>query len=513
MKTAKALLPLLVLALLPILLVATQTADLSVLFTTDLGTGFWQAVMDTDSTLCLYNYSSPLSHTQQSLTVRRIHPDGLIEPEQTIYSFPGNIVTDHSFYQYIHSEIEGHSIRFIFGNHEAITLLRVSGNEVTSNSTDLIDIDSIHSPYLLFNDRLIYMDQDQIKYWDCIGGGIYPLYSFNPEANQREIARLGTDRLLISQASYYPANPELFPVMLVDSQMNLSSTNLSNKAFELTYCFDENHIFGYWTAYEPSEEYCNGVMTVNSNNLSLDIWSSSGPMDPWGAGWDFRFALPGNLHVCEYDWACLEDAYRYIQIFQSDGQGNIELHTGFPQMSSESDLPFYISPYQNRLLLIYYVDGQLDFKLADLNSQEWIPVNGSPWEWPEAVQPQYRIINGDKYIYIIRNCTSPLSYTISCLELDISVSTDDPVAAPPALRAYPNPFKSTVKLEFDSNVTCPAVEIYNLRGQKVRTLPSQPDGTLWDGKDSSGNRLSSGIYFARPQTGSQKALKLLKLGD
>ena len=99
------------------------------------------------------------------------------------------------------------------------------------------------------------------------------------------------------------------------------------------------------------------------------------------------------------------------------------------------------------------------------------------------------------------------------MKLDISVSTDDPVAAPPALRAYPNPFKSSVKLEFDSIDTCPAVEIYNLRGQKVRTLLSQPDGTLWDGKDASGNRLSSGIYFARPQTGSRKVLKLLKLGD
>lgn len=514
MKTAKALLPLIFLALLPILLIATQTADLSVLFSTDFSGSFREAVMDTDSTLCLYNYSSSWSPTQQSLTVWRIHPDGLIEPEQTLYSFPGNIVTDYSFYQCIHSEIEGNSIRFIFGNHEALTLLIVSGTEVTSYSTALLDLDSIHPPYLLFNDRLIYRDQDQIKYWDYIGGGIYPLYSFHPEANQRKIGKLGTDRLLISQASYYPANPELFPVMLVDSQMNLSSTNLSNKAFELTYCFDENHIFGYWTAYEPYEEYCNGVMAVNSNDLSLNIWSSSGPMDPWGEGWGFLLALPGNLHVCIYHWGSFNQEYHDIRIYYSDGQGNIILHTGFPQINSESDLPFYMSLYQNRFLLIYYVEGQLDFKLADLNSQEWIPVNGSPMGWPEDPNSYVDFMHSNNYIYrILKRAPSPGLATISCMKLDISVSTDDPVAAPPVLKAYPNPFRSTVKLEFDSTDICPAVDIYNLRGQKVRTLPSQPDGTLWDGKDASGNRLSSGIYFARPQGGKQKTLKLLKLGD
>ena len=510
MKSSKVILPLLFLAALPILLVATQTADLSVLFATDVDFSYKLAVMDPDSTLCLYNYESSFP-PQQSLTVRRVHPDGLIEPQQTLYNFPGNLTKNESFYRYISSEIEDNSIRVVFGNHDEIILLIVSGTDVTSYSTDAISYDSIRPPYLLFNDRLIYMDQDQIKFWDYIGGGIYPLYSFNPEANQREIGKLGTDRLLISQESMYTTNPELFPVMLVDSQMNVNPTNLSNRAFRLTYSFDANHFFGTWTEYLGFDSHT-GVMNVNSNNLSFNTWSCVPNMEPWQEIWDFRLTLPNNLHACEYDYGWMGGDYRDIRMYYNDGQGNIDLHTGFPQINSEYDLPFYMGLYQNRFLLIYYVDGQLDFKLADLNSQEWIPVTGSPWGWPVVDNPSFSLINSDEYIYVFRYSTPPSLSTLSCMRLDISVSTDDPVAAPPALKAYPNPFKSSVKLEFDSTDICPVVNIYNLRGQKVRTLPSQPDGTLWDGKDSSGNRLSSGIYFARPQSGSHKVLKLLKLG-
>ncbi|MCB5265991.1 MAG: T9SS type A sorting domain-containing protein [Candidatus Cloacimonetes bacterium] len=238
-------------------------------------------------------------------------------------------------------------------------------------------------------------------------------------------------------------------------------------------------------------------------------------MDPWGEGYHFRFALPGNLHACIYSWAGMSSPdFSSYEIYSYDGQGNVDLYTGFPQISNDPSSPKYMGLYQDKLLLIYYADEQYDFRLADCVTQEWIPVNGSPMGWPEDPNSYVDFMHSNNYIYrILKRAPSPGLATISCMKLDISVSTDDPIAAPPALRAYPNPFKSTVKLEFDSTDICPAVEIYNLRGQKVRTLPSQPDGTLWDGKDASGNRLSSGIYFARPQGGKQKTLKLLKLGD
>jgi hypothetical protein len=70
--------------------------------------------------------------------------------------------------------------------------------------------------------------------------------------------------------------------------------------------------------------------------------------------------------------------------------------------------------------------------------------------------------------------------------------------------AYPNPFTRTTSIALtlgkdEQNIT---VEIYNIRGQKVKTLIqerlSAPQMNLiWDGQDDSGRQMPSGIYFCR----------------
>ena len=72
---------------------------------------------------------------------------------------------------------------------------------------------------------------------------------------------------------------------------------------------------------------------------------------------------------------------------------------------------------------------------------------------------------------------------------------------------YPNPFNPETTLKFslsrDSSVR---LDIYNLKGQKVRQLASSfyPTGThtlRWDGTDDNGSALGSGIYFSRLTAG------------
>ncbi len=71
---------------------------------------------------------------------------------------------------------------------------------------------------------------------------------------------------------------------------------------------------------------------------------------------------------------------------------------------------------------------------------------------------------------------------------------------------YPNPFNPTTNIQFslktDSKVS---LSIYNIRGQKVKTLveDSMPAGyhsVIWNGKDESGKSVSSGVYFSRFDT-------------
>ena len=68
---------------------------------------------------------------------------------------------------------------------------------------------------------------------------------------------------------------------------------------------------------------------------------------------------------------------------------------------------------------------------------------------------------------------------------------------------YPNPFNSSTVIEYaipeKSNVS---IEIYDLRGYKVRSLVDSPHEAhyyrrLWDAKDDNGRLVASGLYFMR----------------
>jgi len=82
--------------------------------------------------------------------------------------------------------------------------------------------------------------------------------------------------------------------------------------------------------------------------------------------------------------------------------------------------------------------------------------------------------------------------------------------APPQIltpvRVYPNPFNPQTTIEFEIAVTAPALlTVYGLDGRKVATLI---DGVIaagwqsveWNGRDSGGQSLPSGIYLCRLKT-------------
>ena len=77
------------------------------------------------------------------------------------------------------------------------------------------------------------------------------------------------------------------------------------------------------------------------------------------------------------------------------------------------------------------------------------------------------------------------------------------------LQNYPNPFNSGTVLPFQAPAATAnaALHIYNLQGQKVRTLVEGPvvagyRAIAWDGRDKNGRIVASGVYFYRLQTGS-----------
>jgi len=74
---------------------------------------------------------------------------------------------------------------------------------------------------------------------------------------------------------------------------------------------------------------------------------------------------------------------------------------------------------------------------------------------------------------------------------------------------YPNPFNPNTNIGFElSEKSEIKISIYNVRGQMVRNYPSKTyeaghGSVAWDGKDDSGNAVSSGVYHIRMITGKK----------
>ncbi len=93
--------------------------------------------------------------------------------------------------------------------------------------------------------------------------------------------------------------------------------------------------------------------------------------------------------------------------------------------------------------------------------------------------------------------------------LDLAEAGDEIPALPPETFAlignYPNPFNSTTMIQYDvANATRITMTIYNLLGQEVHTLldgfmEAGSHSVYWDGRNSSGADLSTGIYIIQMQ--------------
>ena len=165
------------------------------------------------------------------------------------------------------------------------------------------------------------------------------------------------------------------------------------------------------------------------------------------------------------------------------------------------------------------------FRLWRLNQDDiadpgqWLLLNPEPVDslsfydplWPpsQAADYQYAVVA----VYDQENISD---FAFSNI-IHHTSSQDDPIlpAAPMSICAKPNPFKPSTTLEFSlAKAARVRLEIFNCRGQKVRTLANGAfthgeHQLSWDGKDASGKQLSSGIYLLRFTTGKEH--QLLKL--
>jgi hypothetical protein len=82
---------------------------------------------------------------------------------------------------------------------------------------------------------------------------------------------------------------------------------------------------------------------------------------------------------------------------------------------------------------------------------------------------------------------------------------------------YPNPFNPTTTIKLGMrNAECGIIEVYNIKGQKVKTLFNGylevgEHSFVWNGDDDNGNAVSSGIYFYKMKTSDYNEIKKMVL--
>ncbi len=150
--------------------------------------------------------------------------------------------------------------------------------------------------------------------------------------------------------------------------------------------------------------------------------------------------------------------------------------------------------------------------------------NGFTWAEEERVEDDPGesgypdiAVSGDKVHLVWNDFRQDPGYGIyySCRE-EVVIVDDEGIRSPRsyiALSTYPNPFNSSTTIIYN-DLKGGDIEIYNIIGQKIRTLTStiEEGKIIWDARDALGNKVSSGIYFARAKTfRNSETIKLLYL--
>jgi len=111
-----------------------------------------------------------------------------------------------------------------------------------------------------------------------------------------------------------------------------------------------------------------------------------------------------------------------------------------------------------------------------------------------------------------------LRYLEFLADYSVGIDSDDTASEAVVLNGnYPNPFNPTTTIEFSLN-SDQYVELYifNLKGQKIKSLlqgemPSGIHHIAWTGENSSGKKVSSGVYLYQLKAGTYTSTKKMLL--
>jgi len=185
---------------------------------------------------------------------------------------------------------------------------------------------------------------------------------------------------------------------------------------------------------------------------------------------------------------------------------SLNLSLELPQ-NAETGQPVFSEPFSSALWNQFTENNIWNFAFACITPSEG---NGTICTIPIS------LVNSTTLALNLVINETPTTFTLECQPTGVQ----DLVAGTNFLaQNRPNPFNPSTTLYFGLKENAQVeLSIYNLRGQKVITLVNKElnagnHSVVWEGKDATGNYVSSGIYFSRLKIGNSwsKTQKMMLL--
>ena len=252
-----------------------------------------------------------------------------------------------------------------------------------------------------------------------------------------------------------------------------------------------------------------------TGGIAIGDWNGDG-IDDFNVGIDYygpdiwfgsETTLQQQMHLEFYDWL----VNRNNDFGDLNADGKDDFVAGLPSMYVDGDAYIYLG-CQNGTI-DFNIEGEYGVGLGwsvaigDFNNDNCYDIAvGGTGHYASGMNDCWC---GKVYVY----AGNPFLE-----EADPNISVEEEIVTKPVVEfnAYPNPFNPETTINYqlpeDSEVE---LIIYNIKGQKVKTLinealPAGEHSVVWNGRDSNGNRVGSGIYFYKLKAGDfQKVRKMI----
>jgi hypothetical protein len=269
-----------------------------------------------------------------------------------------------------------------------------------------------------------------------------------------------------------------------------------------------------------------------NDSLGSTIWSTDSVLFPpgWQSGGPTSFAVDknDNLHMCLWGGTWPSEPVSYIlYYYRSKGSST----WGIPDTLTSTGIFEYlfIDKCETPQLTWQRTSGTMvsnDIIFAKRNQDLWSSskiLDEEPY-YPTGFQ--FVIDSGEKGHGAFTGWRTFESDSTEIFYIESSSSISEESQAEKTgvnkfdlFQNYPNPFNevTTIRYRLNTSKTCQVtIRIYNVLGKEVRELlnSKQTRGNyevLWDGKDSLGKEVSSGIYFYELKIALNKSIKKLVL--